>query len=384
MVSGVTTPESRLAITPVSSAADLERFLRVPWAIYGNDSPWVPPLLSEVREMFDPARNPFHDHADVQLFVAEDGGRTVGRVAAIVNHAHQAVHHDDVGFFGFFESKDDSEVAALLLETAADWLAARGIRTMRGPINPSVNDEVGLLLNNFDGRPTLMMPYTPPYYVRLLEENGVIKVRTLYAYLATRANRPTEQHLRLADRLVERYGITVRNARIKDAKKEGAILERIYNQAWEQQWGAVAMTHEEAVYLTKKLKTMADERMVLIASLKGEPAAFALAVPDWNHFLKQINGRLGPIAVLKYLRYRLNPDGLKGLRLMALGVLKEHRRKGLEALMILEMFKRGLASGYQTMEISWVLEDNAAANNVLSTFGLQPYRTYGLFEKPIG
>lgn len=357
--------------------------MRFPWSIYSEDSPWVPPLLSELDEQLDPERHPFFEHAEMQLFVARRDGEMVGRIAAIVNRAHLDLYDDGVGFFGYFEAIDDPEAAKALFSAAEGWLSERGMKVMRGPMNPSVNDEVGLLLDSFDQRPVLLMPYNPAYYLGLYQTAGLAKVRNLYAYIARRDNGPSEKHIRLAEALKRRYRIEVRNARVKDAEKEAGIFERIYREAWEEQWGAVPMTPAEAVFLTKKLKQMADERMVVVASIDGEPAAFGLAVPDWNHFLKQANGKIGPIDAIKYLFYRLRPDSLRGLRLMALGVVKEHRRKGLEALMILEIARRALASSYEFMEISWVLEDNVAANNVLANLGTPRYRSYGLFEKQI-
>jgi GNAT superfamily N-acetyltransferase len=371
-----------VAVSLVSDSAGLDDFVRLPWRIYPTGSPWVPPLNSEVKDLVDPRRHhPFYAHAEVQLFVASREGRPVGRIAAILNHAHLDIHRDGVGFFGFFEAEDDDEVARSLFDAAAGWLRDRGATRMRGPVNPSVNEEIGLLLDDFAGRPVLMMTYNPPYYVRLLEGAGFAKVRELYAYLATENHRPTDKQERLGERLKRHHGIEIRNARLRDAEREASIIEGIYNEAWNELWGYVPMTHDEVVYMTKKLKPLADERMILIASVRGEPAAFALAIPDLNDVLRRLNGRLGPIGILKALYYRRK---IRGLRLMALGVVREHRRKGIEALLVQELFKRGLAGGYRWMEISWVLEDNAAANNVLRNLGFPRYRTYGLFEKSIG
>jgi ribosomal protein S18 acetylase RimI-like enzyme len=375
-------PPSAVEIKQVSGPSDLQTFLRFPWQIYDRDSPWVPPLLSDVEELVNPERgHPFHAHAEIALFLAFREGSAVGRVAAIRNQAHLDVYDDAVGFFGFFESVDDDAVACALLDAAGEWLLDRGLTTMRGPMSPSINDQIGILLDDFAGRPVIEMAYNPPYYPDLLEHCGMQLVRRLYAYLVRAdEHRPTEKQARLGETVKNRYGVEIRNARVKDAEKEAAILERIYREAWSELWGAVPFTPEEALYLTKKLASLADERVVLIADVAGEPAGFALSVPDWNYVLAHLNGRLTPFNALKALWYKRK---MKGLRLMALGVVAEHRRKGIEALMTLELFQRGVAAGYEYLEVSWVLEDNVQANNVLRNLGFPRYRTYGLYEKSL-
>jgi GNAT superfamily N-acetyltransferase len=379
-MSSVSISAGGIAVTPVRTPADRRRFLRLPWQIYDRAGPWVPPLLTDVEELLDPRRHPFHRHGEVELFLAWRDGRAAGRIAAIQNQAHLDVHGDGAGFFGFFESVDDIRVAGALLDAAEDWLRVRGLTLMRGPTNPSVNEEIGLLLDDYGGQPVIMMPYNPPYYVDLLEKSGLERVRTLYAFLADRRTRPTERQTRLAGRMLESHGISIRTARIKDAEREAAVIESIYNRAWEHLWGYVPMTHEEALYLTNKLKAVADERMILIAAVQGEPAAFTLAIPDYNQVLRHLNGRLTPLAIVKALYYRRR---ITRLRLLAMGVLKEHRRKGIEAILVREMVERAEAAGYQEMEISWILEDNLAAINILKNAGVPRYRSYGIFERPM-
>lgn len=371
---------SSLQVIPVDARAEREQFIRLPWRLYQRGGPWVPPLLSEMRQMLDEERNPFFQHASARLFLAYRHGQPAGRVAAIINRTHLEIHDDGVGFFGFFESVDDEEVAAALLDAAAEWLSAQGLTTIRGPISPSMNDEIGLLLDDFGGRPVMMMPYNPPYYRNLLEGAGFVKVKDLYAYLATRQHRPTDRQERLGDVLRERNGINIRNINLKRVGDEAPIVKEIYNQAWQDLWGYVPLTDAEMDALVRRLVQFADERMILIAEMKGEPAGFALAVPDINQVLAHINGRLLPFGWMKALWHKRR---MTGLRLLAVGVIEEHRRKGVEGILVQELFRRGLALGYQYMEVSWVLEDNAPANNILNNLHFPRYRTYGLFERPV-
>jgi GNAT superfamily N-acetyltransferase len=376
----VATEAARIQVLPVESSEQREQFIRFPWRIYQPDSPWVPPLLSEVREMLDERRNPFFEHASARLFLAFKDGAPAGRVAAICNRTHLEIHGDGVGFFGFFECIDEQAVAGALLDAAADWLADQGLRTMRGPISPSMNDEIGLLLDDFSGRPVMMMPYNPPYYRDLLERAGLVKVKDLYAYLATRQHRPTDRQERLGDTLRARHKITIRNINLKRVEAEAPAIKAIYNQAWQDNWGYVPLTDAEMDALVRKLVQFADERMILIAEIEGEPVGFALAVPDINQVLAHINGRLFPIGWVKALWHKRKMDGL---RLLAVGVMEAQRRKGVEGILVQELFRRGLGLGYQYMEVSWVLEDNAPANNILNNLRFPRYRTYGLFERAL-
>ena len=376
----IATRSARLQVVPVESTEQREQFLRLPWNIYERLGPWVPPLLSEVREMLDESRNPFFEHSSARLFLAFKDGAPAGRIAAVRNRTHTEIHDDGVGFFGFFECIDDQVVADALLDAAAGWLAAQGLTTRRGPISPSMNDEIGLLLDDFAGRPVMMMPYNPPYYRELLEGASLVKVKDLYAYLATREHRPTDRQERLGDLMRERNGIVIRNIDLKRVADEAPIIKQIYNQAWQELWGYVPLTDAEMDALVRKLVQFADERMILIAEINGEPVGFALAVPDINQVLAHINGRLFPFGWIKALWHKRRMDGL---RLLAVGVMEAHRRKGVEGILVQELFRRGLSLGYQYMEVSWVLEDNAPANNILNNLRFPRYRTYGLFERQL-
>jgi GNAT superfamily N-acetyltransferase len=374
------TSSSRVSVTEAVSKEQREQFIRLPWKLYDRHGPWVPPLLSEVRELLDSEKNPFFQHASAALFLATRDGNLAGRIAAVHNQTHLDIHHDGVGFFGFFESIDDQEVAAALLQAAAGWLSGRGLSTMRGPISPSMNDEIGLLLDDFSGTPVMMMPYNPPYYRTLLEGAGCVKVKDLYAYLATRYHRPSDRQERLGDVMRARHGIEIRNIDLADLDREAPIIKSLYNEAWHDLWGYVPLTDDEVDALVRKLVQFADERMILVAEVQGKPAGFALAIPDVNQVLRHLNGQLFPLGWIKALWYKRR---MTGLRLLAVGVTEEYRRKGVEGILVQELFRRGIGLGYHYMEVSWVLEDNALANNLLNNLRFPRYRTYGLFERAL-
>jgi GNAT superfamily N-acetyltransferase len=369
-------------IRPVATSADRRRFLRLPWSIYPGRYPaWVPPLLREERQRIDPERSPFFEHGTVELLLAWRAGRPVGRIAAIENRLHNEFHGDRVGFFGLFESVDDPEVAGALLDAAAAWLRGRGLERMRGPVNFSTNDEAGLLVENFDDPPCILMTYNPPYYAGLLEGWGLRKAKDLLAYEGRSSEMDRDRRRRL-ERLLKRsrHEIRARSIDMKRFEEEVALVRDLYNAAWERNWGFVPMTDAEVEHMAKQLKSVIDPDLTLIGTVDGEPAGFALALPDVNQALRHANGRLFPFGIFKLLWHLRRVDRL---RVVTLGLLPRHRRSGLDALFYWEIFGRGTDKGYHRAESSWVLEDNHPMLRALDKMGFRHYKTYRLYERAL-
>jgi GNAT superfamily N-acetyltransferase len=365
---------------PVRTRADRRAFVELPFRLYRDDPHWVPPLRRDVRELIDPARHPFHRHATVELFLARDGaGRVVGRVAAVHNERHLAIHGDGVGFFGLFESERDPAVAAALLDAAGAWLAARGLSAVRGPMSFSLNEECGLLVRGFDGPPRVMMPYNPPWYADLLEGWGLRRAKDLLAYWRGHGAVP-ERLARAADVLAERHRITVRPMNMRRFAEEVDRVRALYNAAWEANWGHVPMTEEELTYMAKQLRPVVDPDLVVFAEVRGEPAGFAIALPDLNVALARMNGRLLPFGWAKALWYGRRIDTL---RVLTLGVLEPYRRTGAAELMYLHLLREAPRKGITKGEFSWVLEENTAMRAAIEKLGAEPYRTYRLYEAPL-
>ncbi|MBI3797367.1 MAG: N-acetyltransferase, partial [Deltaproteobacteria bacterium] len=233
-----------MRISPVHNRRDLQRFLKLPWRIYQGNSLWVPPLLFDLKKLLDPRKHPFHQHAEVQYFLAWRGEEVVGRIAAIVNHQYVQFHEDATGFFGFFESIDDQSVAVALLAAAERWVAERGMQRIRGPMNFSTNEECGLLVDGFQHPPAVMMPYNLPYVARLIETAGYTKAKDLLAYLLDDTT-PPERLVRGVARLQRRHHITIRPINLRRFRQEVALMLEVYNSAWERNWGFVPMTTAE-------------------------------------------------------------------------------------------------------------------------------------------
>lgn len=367
-------------IEQVEGKKDLEEFLKLPWRIYRGDPNWVPPLLRQERARFDPGKNPFFEHADVALFLARRDGEPVGRIASIINHAHNDFWKDRTGFFGFFEGPDE-EVAGRLFEEAGRWLRERGMEVMRGPAEFSSNETWGMLIEGFGRPPMVMMPYNPPYYPRLLESLGFRKAKDLYAFYI-RADTPIPERVaKIARSAQERTGIRVRPLRMKEFWEEVERVKVVYNSAWSRNWGFVPMTDEEFEHIAKEFKKIVEPELVLIAETEeGEPVGYSMAIPDVNQVLRRINGRLDPISLVKVLWYsrRINEA-----RLMTLGVREEFRRRGIETVFYVRTLEAARKLGYVGGELSWTLEDNHLINRAIETMGGRRYKTYRIFEKEI-
>lgn len=370
-----------LAIRRVRSVDERETFIRLPWSIYEGDPHWVPPLLLDVRSMLDPDEHPFHLHSDVELFLALRDGRPVGRVAAIHNRRHVEFHGEEVGFFGFFECRRDPEAAGALLDAAGEWLAERGLEAMRGPASFSTNETAGLLVEGFHRPPSILMAYNPPYYEELLLEHGFREARTLLAYWQ-QADAPPDYLERAGELVRRRYPeISIRALRMDDFERDVQIVKEIYNRAWERNWGFVPMTDEEFGHLAKDLEPVVEPELAMIAEDgDGRPIGFALALPDLNRALLHANGRLFPLGLLKILWHRRKIDSI---RVITLGLLEEYRGKGLDAVLYLEIFRRGLERGYDRGEFSWILADNEAMRRPLERMGARVDRRYRLYDRPL-
>lgn len=366
-----------LTVSEVKNEQDLMSFIRFPWEVYKRDRYWVPPLIKDQLQKFSP-HHPFHSHSEMILFLANQGGEAVGRVAGIIDHHYIEFHQEKVGFFGFFESIPDAEVAEKLLSRVEDWLKEYGMEKMAGPMNPSTNDECGLLVEGFDASPCLMMPYNPRYYPPLLEGFGLKKVMDLYAYWLEESILHYDRLDRITERLKKREPqLWVRPLNLRHFGEELKIVKEIYNHAWSKNWGFVPMTEAEIDDLAKNLKPLVVSDLILFAYWGEEPIGFAVSLPDYNEVLKHLNGKVGFLGGLKFLYYSRK---IKTLRVILLGVKHTFQKKGVEGLLYIETSKRGIKKGYPQAECSWILENNVLMQNGLESMGGRRYKTYRIYE----
>ncbi len=371
-----------MAVTPVRSSGEMEEFIRLPWSLYKGDANWVPPLLGAERKLMLPQRrSPFWMHAQAEYFIARRDGKPVGRIAAIVNYLHNQVHEDHVGFFGFFESERDQRITQDLFAAAEAWLRGKGMTHARGPVNPSMNDPCGLLVDGFKWPPFVMMTYNPPWYAELLEAAEYVKSMDLYAYILLHTELIREKIDRVANAVKERGSVTIRTVDMTRFADELGRVMSIYNDAWEKNWGFVPMTPEEIRFAADDLRSIILPEFVYFATVNGEDVGFSLALPDINHALKRANGRLFPFGWLYFLKSSLRK--IPALRLVALGVKKKFQHMGIGTLFYQRYIEDGLKRGYKAAELSWVLENNEAMNRPLRELGAKPYKTYRVYEREL-
>lgn len=366
-------------ITPVHTRHDLRQFVTLPWRFYRANPAWVPPLLLDLKKLLNPRKHPFHRHADVQYFLARRGGEVVGRIAAVVNHQYVRFHEEATGFFGFFESPDDPQVAAALLSAAEQWIAGRGMRRIRGPMNFSTNEECGLLIDGFQYPPTVMMPYNTLYARKLIESAGYAKAKDLLAYLLDDIMPPARLQRGVAH-LQQRYAITIRPIRLQQFHQDVSLILEVYNNAWERNWGFVPLTKEEIDDLARQLRWIGNPNLCLLAESQGEPVGFALALPDYNQALRHINGRLLPFGFAKLLWHRRK---INTARVLTLGLKPRFRRMGIDAMLYLRLWEEAPKNGYPIVECSWILEDNWPMRRGLERMGARLYKTYRIYEKAL-
>ena len=367
-------------IRPVSGKREFRQFIDYQYERNRADARFIPPLRLGEIDKLTPRKNPFFAHADVQLFLAHRNGHIVGRVAAIDDRLHNETHGDNIAAFGFFEAEDAAASSALLAQVEA-WARAKGRAAVRGPLNPSLNESAGLLIDGFDTDPMLMMPRNPREYAAFIESAGYGKVKDLYAWIYDIGRELDAGIVRIAARVMRETRITVRPFDLKEFATETERLREIYCGAWENNWGFVPPTPEEFKRIATEMKPIFDPRCAVLAEVDGKPVACAVAIPDINQALRGTGGRLFPLGLVRLLGRRWIIDQI---RLMLLGVLPEYRSTGIYPVLIAEMQKLVKRStDFKRVEFSWVLEDNTAINKTVERMGAIRYQTYRIYQKAI-
>jgi hypothetical protein len=357
----------------------LKPFVEFPYRLYKNNRYWIPELKKNVYTLLSP-KHPFWSHGECKLFIAQKGKKTVGRIAAIVNHAHNDYHKEKCGFFGFFETIEDIDVAKTLFQVAEKWLLEKGMDKIRGPVNPSTNESCGMLISAFESHPKIMMPYNPDYYMELTEKCGFKKVKDLYAYIRFAVTKASPLIERILSRLEKNKSVTIRELDMSKIEQELETAREIYNEAWSENWGFIPIAKEEMDHTRKELKPILKPQHVLFLEVDGVPAAFSLTVPDINEALKYTKGSLNLFNILPFI---MKLSRIQQGRLLTLGIKKEFRNRGFELLLIKKIIEIGIGMGWDACELSWILEDNEKIIRIIEEIGGQLYKKYRLYEKPL-
>jgi GNAT superfamily N-acetyltransferase len=375
-----------VSVRPVEGRKDLDRFIKLPFRLHRDHPLWVPPLITERREFLDRGKNPFFGHAEAEYFLAERGNEVVGRITAQLDTHWDRHNGGNDGMFGFFECEDDPEVAAALVEAAAGWLRQRGRERMLGPMDFTTNDECGILVDGFDRAPTILTPWHPPHYQRLLEGFGMAKTMDLLMWWLhlgelKQGDRFHDLIHQAAEASEKEHGVVVRKMRKRDMAAEIGRFMEVYNAAWDRNWGFVPITQEEVDYQAKNLKQILDENWAMIAEREGEVVGAALTLPDFNQVLKKMNGRLLPFGWWHFLTGRRRIDRV---RVFALGVKPECQHLGVAAALYVRHIETAARLPQKAGETGWILEVNEPMNRAMEGMGGEVTRRYRLYELPLG
>jgi len=369
--------ETKLVVTK----KDFREFIDFPWEIYPRESKWVPPLKFLIRRLLNTRKHPFWKHAEQALFLARQDGRTVGRIAGIVDHNYNKYQHEKMAAWGFFECVDSADAALSLFSAVEEWAHDEGMDFLRGPLNPSTNYEIGLLIDGFEDSPTFMMPYNPPYYLNLIEGTGFSKEKDLLSFYIVQTDPVSPRLARLAKRIKRKSNISIRHGSRKHLEAEVRLMTDIYHEAWADNWGFVPMSELEIKEMARNLFLILEEDLIFFVYYDDEPAGVVMFLPDINPLFKSFNGNIGISGPFKYLFRR---HYIKGVRGMLFGLKKKYQRLGLPIVAFDHLNSRMRGdSRTEYWELGWNLEDNDAINKFELELSPRIVKKYRIFKKDI-
>lgn len=380
--------EIAIRIEPVQTKADMKAFVEYPYELYSGEPNWRPPLRFERAAHMSPKSNPALADFDIAYFLAYRGETIVGRIAVFINEVHLKTYDDKAGHFGFFDCEANPETGAALLETAKDWIVSKGMTRMVGPLQWSVNDECGVLIDGFDTPPVMMMPYGRPDYQAMYEAAGFTKATDLFAFQADLnagypRPRQTQMMVKMADKDPD---IVIRPLKTGEFLDEVRLVMDIFNDAWSENWGFIPFSNAQVMQMAKDIKPIIFKEGFWVGEIKGEAAAFIWMIPDLNSAIYDLDGKLLPFGWAKLIK-RLKVSGVKQARIPLMGLRKKYHntRKGIAVVAKLSetVFESARNKGYTHCELSWILEDNQSMIRICEQASAKRYKTYRMYEKTL-
>jgi GNAT superfamily N-acetyltransferase len=370
-------------VRPVRSRGDRREFVELPFRLHATGTPWIPPLRIERRLFLSQRLNAFFKHGQAELFLARRAGQVVGRISAQIDRNFNAFHDNAWGMFGFLELEDDSEAMRGLLDAAAAWLRVRGRELMVGPMDFTMNDESGVMIEGFEREPLVRQPWQPPYYQRLCEEAGLEKAMDLFMWELRISDRDKILPIirKLSDELEPKHGITIRKMSRRHLRRELDAFAEIYNEAWSTNWGFVPYSKEDLDAYAQELHLVFDRDWFMVAeNAGGETVGVAITIPDINEVLRLMNGRVLPFGWWHYLRRHRIVDRC---RIGFLGVRPAYQHTGVAAGLYMEHFAMSEATRIKWGEAGWVLETNTGLNRGMEALGARICRKYRIYERTL-
>ena len=369
-------------VAPVTSRRDLREFVELPYRLHSTSRHWIPPLRLERRLFLSRRRNAFFTHGEAEYFLARRDGRVAGRITAHIDHAFNAYHGNTWGMFGFLELEDDPEVMVALLDAAAGWLRGQERDRMVGPMDFTMNDESGVLIDGFDRDPMIKQPWHPPHYQRLCESAGLAKAVDLLTWELQIADRAKILPVifELAEQLQPRHGITVRPMSRRRLRRDLDGFASVYNEAWSQNWGFVPYSERDLDHLAQEMRLVLDPEWTMLAEKDGEVVGAALTFPDINRVLRNMDGRLLPLGWLTFLRERRRIDRV---RVGFLGVKPAYQHTGIAARFYVEHFDLARVKPQRWGEMGWILETNDAMNRGMEAMGGRVVKRFRVYQREL-
>ena len=370
---------AEIAIQPVETRSQQQRFIRLPWRIYQDDPCWMPPLIMSQEELLGFRKHPFYDRSKSKSFLVTRGGRDVGRITAIVNAGHIDRYKEQRGFFGFFECDDDVAASRALFQAAGDWLHAQGMTCIRGPANPTLNYECGLLIDGFDTPPFFMMTHNRPWYAHLVEDAGFAKIEDMFAFYGKTSmlDGIDPKLATMVQGVKERFGVTLRPLDKSRFAEEVRMFLHIYNESLGGTWGFVPLTPGEVDHMAASLKYLIEPELAIVAEVGGKPVGAVFCLLDYNPRIKAIDGRLFPFG---FLRLLWNKKAIKRLRAISTNVVPEYQAWGIGLVLMSGLYERFIKWGLEEVEFSWVLESNYLSRRTLERGGAIVTKKYRMYQ----
>jgi ribosomal protein S18 acetylase RimI-like enzyme len=369
-----------VTIVPVRNRKQLKQFVRFPWEIYKDSPYWVPPLIKDKLKFLDKKKGVFFEFGEADYFLAYKDGKLAGRIDAHIDHQYEKHHDGDTGFFGFFECVNDQEVADVLFKAAEGWLLEKGKSKILGPECFTIYDETAFLYEGYDSTPTILLPYNPSYYHDLAKGYGFKKAIDWYAFIAPNEVQPVPAMYRVRERVVKKEHITIEPLNMKEFDSRFEEVKSIFGDAWRENWGHTPLTDSQYEMFASELKLVLVPELTLLAFVNGKMVGFIVTIIDANEAIKKANGRLFPFGIFKLL---FGVKKCKRLRIFMMGILKEYRNRGLDAVLYLDTLDKGREAGYKEADCSLIVENNERMIRAIEAFGAKRYKTYRLYEKPI-
>jgi GNAT superfamily N-acetyltransferase len=376
-----------VSIRPVGNRRELKRFVKVPFRLHRDQPQWVAPLIFERMEFLNRKKNPWFEHGEAELLIAERDGEPVGRLSAHLDRRWDEFQGGGDAMFGFFETANDPEVAAALLGAATEWARGKGRKRIIGPMDFTTNDEIGILIDGYDRRPMILEPWHPPHYRELIEAEGFEKAMDVQMWELQFGDLKEGERFdpsihAAAEKALHDEGIAIRNMSKRDMAGEVRRFMDVYNEAWGDNWGFVPITDAEVEFQAKNLKQVIDEDWAFMAEKDGEVVGAALTLPDINQVLAKLNGRLLPTG---WARFLLGKGKVDQLRVFALGVKHDYRHSGVAAGLYLKHLETAATPGkIEGGEMGWILETNGPMNRAMEGMGGKVVKKYRIYEKALG